>query len=299
MLAQAAIAMTLSRKERAKQAKTIITTTIPALLKADARARRGVEAAELIVDPPPVSGSHGPEPEHGHAEGPDKPSICITVRVADTLAAAALLEPRVAVLSMASPLRPGGGVLTGATSQEESLCSRTTLYPSLREEFYRLPEVGGIYTPDVLVFRGLAGEELPKKDRFYVDVITAAMLRFPDVDGTGQGARYAEEKDREVVVSKMRAVVRILMAKGVERVVLGAWGCGAYGNPVGEIARAWKRVLLGGQGRNKQPEGHKGLVVVFAIKDPRLADEFCQHFGEGVKVERSLSHEENVISQTS
>jgi len=38
---------------------------------------------------------------------------------------------------MASPLRPGGGVLTGATSQEEFLCARTTLYPSLREKFYR------------------------------------------------------------------------------------------------------------------------------------------------------------------
>ncbi len=100
---------------------------------------------------------------------------------------------------MASPLRPGGGVLNGATSQEESLCARSTLLPSLREECYRLPEIGGICSPDVLVFRVPgAGEdkELPKAERFYVDVVSSAMIRFPetteknsqgDVDGDESG----------------------------------------------------------------------------------------------------------------
>ncbi len=106
---------------------------------------------------------------------------------------------------MASPLRPGGGVLSGATSQEESLCARTTLLPSLRDDFYRLPEVGAVYTPDVLVFgrwdadgsgADAVGEEMARRAWFYVDVVSAAMLRFPDVvDGDGDGEkRYASRR---------------------------------------------------------------------------------------------------------
>ncbi|KAJ7660584.1 hypothetical protein B0H17DRAFT_1212523 [Mycena rosella] len=46
----------------------------------------------------------------------------------------------VALLSMVSELHPSGGFLTGASTQEESLCLRTTLYASLHDSFYRLPE---------------------------------------------------------------------------------------------------------------------------------------------------------------
>ncbi|KAI0397747.1 hypothetical protein F5Y17DRAFT_413352 [Xylariaceae sp. FL0594] len=227
---------------------------------------------------------------------------------------------KIGILNMASPLSPGGGFLNGATSQEETLCMRTTLLPALRDEFYRLPELGVVYTPDVLVFRrssshpssapapprttthngeekaegesdedeaGTAKEKdvdvLPKNDRWFVDVVSAAMLRLPDTetetetlseigietnnttsetddDDDGEdnveahshqqhrqqktNRRYTSAADRELVRRKMRAVMRVLASRGCERVVLGAWGCGAYGNPVGEIAEAWRRVLV-------------------------------------------------------
>ncbi|KAK3321838.1 hypothetical protein B0H66DRAFT_514062 [Apodospora peruviana] len=239
---------------------------------------------------------------------------------------------RLGILNMASPLRPGGGVLSGATSQEESLCRRTTLYPSLREEFYRLPEVGGIFTPNVLVFNvdfkdereqlsQSSGHQVKvqdeRKEWFYVDVITAAMLRFPDTGG-GEETCYAEDKDRELVVKKMVAVMRILKAKGVEQVVLGAWGCGAYGNPIGEIARAWRKVLLGHRRRPPPPPGKgkanklaeesemwRDIEVVFAIKDARMARVFAKAFGPelqvlqdeaGAAVDQDDSEENEVVS---
>ncbi|RFU77693.1 tigr02452 family [Trichoderma arundinaceum] len=184
---------------------------------------------------------------------------------------------------MASPLRPGGGVLTGATSQEEWLCSRTTLYPSLREEFYRLPEVGAIYTPDVLVCKMWDSEasDLKPADQFFIDVITAAMLRLPDVERNQDGeAMYSEQKDRDTVLRKMRCVMRILKSQRVNRVVLGAWGCGAYGNPVEEIATAWRRVLLGPKSKKvDRGEVYDDLEVVFAIKDEAMAKKFARIFG--------------------
>ncbi|UKZ52720.1 hypothetical protein TrVGV298_006504 [Trichoderma virens] len=184
---------------------------------------------------------------------------------------------------MASPLRPGGGVLTGATSQEEWLCSRTTLYPSLREEFYRLPEVGAIYTPDVLVCKTWDPEpsDLKPADQFFIDVITAAMLRLPDVETNQHGEMsYSEQKDRDMVLAKMRCVMRTLRSRHINRVVLGAWGCGAYGNPVEEVARAWRRVLLGPQAKRTQTvEVYQDMEVVFAIKDHNMARRFTTAFG--------------------
>ncbi|KAI1336573.1 hypothetical protein F5Y15DRAFT_418879 [Xylariaceae sp. FL0016] len=187
---------------------------------------------------------------------------------------------RIGILNMASPLSPGGGFLNGATSQEASLCMRTTLLPALRDEFYRLPEVSCVFSPDVLVFRSRHAahqkeeeetttddeydnnnnnnsDVLPKRDRFFVDVVSAAMPRHPDTeaDGAEGHPRYARDQERELVGRKMRAVMRVFAAKGCGAVVLGAWGAGAYGNPVGEVARAWRKVLLGGGGGRRRRTG--------------------------------------------
>ncbi|RYP34049.1 hypothetical protein DL768_011072 [Monosporascus sp. mg162] len=305
-----------------------------------------------------------PPPRSGESVGADGGRPRISMRVADTLTVARSLltmtttkgkaedlgnrEARVGILNMASPLAPGGGFLNGSAAQQEegSLCMRTTLLPSLRDGFYRLPELGAVYTPDVLVFRDSAADEdggggdgefplLGKADRWFVDCVSAAMLRMPeteevevgvaaepdpeagdgdgddaDVDagvGVGVGRRrvYADAADRELVRHKMRVVMRVFQAKGVKRVVLGAWGCGAYGNPVEEIAEAWKRVLLGsgregngnGKGRKnaKKEETWEGIEeVMFAIRSAGLAERFATAFGDGLVREEQETHKEAV-----
>ncbi|WAO95913.1 DUF2263 domain-containing protein [Fusarium falciforme] len=295
---------------RAKKAKATLNQTIPQLLSAHPRARRGIEAAELIVNPSPGDRKAEIKKSNGQAESdPPGPRLCL--QVADTLTTARSLlardtpsgvtldlgnkNARVAILNMASPLSPGGGFLNGAGSQEESLCMRTTLLPSLKDEYYRLPEVGAIFTPDVLVFRDEEAEDvLEKNDRFFVNCITAAMLRGPEIDVNelGRGS-YTHEKDRELVLQKMKMVMRICQAKGVKRLVAGAWGCGAYGNPVLEIARAWRKVLLPPRKNSKSKQ--KGTretwdgvdEVVFAIKDAGMAEAFAEAFGEGLMRDES------------
>ncbi|KAI8959891.1 hypothetical protein F5Y11DRAFT_285630 [Daldinia sp. FL1419] len=371
------------RDARAKRAKATINKVIPHLLVAHPRARRGIEASELIIDPSPAlrhelgvkSRQRSRRESTAREDGDEEENLGkedkrkgphVSLRVEDTLDAAysLLLVPgedpssstqrrdlsngiaRVGVLNMASPLSAGGGFLNGASSQEESLCMRSTLLPSLRDEFYRLPELGVVFTPDVLVFRGSAtasglgdrkkrtrGEEdevgeddgggtgnrdtgagrggnedvLPKRDRWFVDVVSAAMIRMPEIeiDEETGFARYTRAADRELAVSKMRAVLRAFAAKGARQIVLGAWGCGAYGNPIGEIASAWRKILLGGskanrgegkqqkrkgtgkekeKGKGKKPSGSDSWDcfenVVFAIKDPGMAQAFATAFGE-------------------
>jgi len=199
------------------------------------RAQAGVAGAQLLRERPQTRSSMASSP---------RPAI--SVIDSDTLDAAQTLHmahpgDRIAVLSMASPLRPGGGVLTGATSQEESLFMRSTLYPSLREEFYRIPDDALIYTSDVLVFRAQNLSPLPKSDRFFIDIISCAALRFPEVED----GRYAVEADREVMVMKVRLIIRAASMKGCKRIVLGALGCGAYSNPIREVAEIFRRVIYG------------------------------------------------------
>ncbi|KAK5653726.1 hypothetical protein OQA88_7882 [Cercophora sp. LCS_1] len=263
---------------RAKKARATINKLIPSLLSTHPRARDGIAASQLLT--PSTFSFTSPPSSSSKNEAP-----AITLRVCTTLSAAHTLvstdlsnrRARVAVLNMASPLSPGGGFLNGATAQEEYLCMRTTLLPSLRDEFYRLPEVGVVWTPDVLVFRDDKGEDLKKGERWFVDVVSGAMLRGPETEGE----RYASARDREVVEEKMRFLMGVLKEKGTKKVVLGAWGCGAYGNPVGEVARAWRAVLLSGKGWGVEE-------VVFAISERGVAERFGEAFGEGmVKVEEA------------
>ncbi|KAK4975554.1 hypothetical protein LTR28_009393 [Elasticomyces elasticus] len=319
------------RADRAKRAKDTVNRVIPDLFRASPRARHGPHRAELVVDPPmnPLPSIATP---HGDAEAmPDVPErMRIHLQCTDTLTAAAQLarpssrpvsswaaaapapkcpnKSKIVLLNMASPLRAGGGFLDGANGQEEFLCMRTTLYPSLWDDFYRLPDVGGVYTPDVLVYRDSTAEagDLPKTQRYFVDVISAGMLRFPQVQhGRARAGGDEEEeagscscgvsycdRDRELVTRKMRAVLRMAQTKRADKLVLGAWGCGggALANPVKEVARLWKKVLCGSARDRRRQQGGGGggggeswhgiRDVVFAIADRGLAREFEKCFAD-------------------
>ncbi|KZL80805.1 hypothetical protein CI238_01855 [Colletotrichum incanum] len=292
---------------RAKKAKVTLNQLIPSLLPTHPRARRGVDTAELIVEPKPMTGQLASS-NHTAGDISYNGSLPrIRLQVADTLTTARSLvveksisdrpvdlsnkETRVAILNMASPLTPGGGFVNGASSQEESLCMRTTLLPSLKDEYYRLPELGAIYTSDVLVFRDEdSSEVLEKKNRWFVDCISAAMLRNPETDRDEMSgfSYYVHEKDRQLILEKMKVVLRVCQMKGIKKIVLGAWGCGAYGNPVAEVAKAWRKALVprnDAKGKKKlNKETWIGIEdVVFAIKDPGMADAFEEAFGKGIE----------------
>lgn len=288
------------RDERAKRARDTKNKVIPELLRSCPRAKHGIAKAELIVDPPPVHESQIPNGSTwlGATEQCLRPDLKIRIQPLDTLTAASRLsekpslptrgvpavksrpsKPNVAILNMGSALRPGGGFLDGANSQEEFLCARTTVYPSLWDSFYRLPDVSGIYTPDVMVFRDNLPEahDLPKRDRYFVDVISSSMFRFSDAraEGCSCGVSYCD-RHRDVVLRKMKAVLRIAQSKGIEKLVLGAWGCGAHGNPVKEVAKHWRKVIAGAP-RQRRPNSERweGInEIVFAIPDRTMLREF-------------------------
>lgn len=260
--------------------KKIINNTIPRILKSDSRASAGVENAINLrggIDLPKLAVNPARD-----SDGPSPSPLTVRLVKMDTLDAANLLlqenpKAKVAVLNMASPTQPGGGVLSGARAQEESLCLRSTLYPSLKPEWYRHKLNTVIYTPDVLVFKGSEStmETLDAKDRFYVDVITVAAMRRPEtvqveVEGGGSELRYGDTADEEMMTVKIKYIMRVAVKMGITHLVLGAFGCGAFKNPVAQVAAMMRKQVLGkGDGGKHQEDWRAaGLEeVVFAILD--------------------------------
>jgi uncharacterized protein (TIGR02452 family) len=141
----------------------------------------------------------------------------------------------VGCLNFASAKNPGGGFLNGSEAQEESLARSSGLYRCLVEaqDFYDFHRGQGdllyshraIFSPAVPVFRddrgGLLAEPYP------VSFVTAAA---PNAGAMrGDGPRL--ERLPEVLSERAARVLALFAASGVRRLVLGAWGCGVFGNP--------------------------------------------------------------------
>ena len=163
---------------------------------------------------------------------------------------------RVAVLNLASDTKPGGGWLNGAMAQEEALCYRSSLSLSLHKNYYPWGPLQGVYTRDVVIIRSstdnghkLLAPDTPAGDLPVVSALSVAAIRRPrlsDAQVLGGGDKrqvFADGTDRALTKKKMRLSLRMAAARGHDRLVLGALGCGAFHNPVKEVADCWKEVL--------------------------------------------------------
>ena len=175
----------------------------------------------------------------------------------------------VLILNMANAYHSGGGWEQGALAQEEALCYRSSLSFTLKISFYPIPEFGGIYSPTVVVIReGMAqGHKLldltKPEDLPVVSCVSVAAIRDPDiVRDTAGRERYRRSRDRDTMKEKMRVVLRIAVLNKHRVLVLGALGCGAFGNPNVEVAQCWKEVF-----KEREFGGGWWETVVFAVME--------------------------------
>lgn len=162
----------------------------------------------------------------------------------------------ICVLNMASSRNPGGGVWGGAGAQEEYLFRCTDYYRFLyqyanhfaprayhvqRNAHHRYPLdplYGGIYSHGVTVFRdteanGYALLDSPVRLNF----VAVAAFHFNErCDAIPQP--YVEPtKD------KIRLMLRLAANNGQRRLVLGAFGCGAFHNEPHHMAQLFRQVI--------------------------------------------------------
>lgn len=175
--------------------------------------------------------------------------ICkISVTNKDSFQAAAELEDPL-VMNFANAHVAGGGFKLGANAQEEALCRCSTLYASISSskaaEMYRynnthLGMVESDYmllSPEVCVFRSADCELLEKPFR-------AAVITVPAPNKRCAALLAGEKKIAETMTRRIRIMLRIAAKNKYKNLVLGAWGCGAFGNPPEKVSGYFRNVLV-------------------------------------------------------
>lgn len=195
-----------------------------------------------------------------------------TVRVTNESTMAAMhrlaVEERlraVAALNFASARNPGGGYRNGAVAQEEALARSSGLVPTLeqswtyydqnRKQDSLLYTDHAIWSPRVPFFADDAGTLLPEP--YLADIIT--------MPAPNAGAMRTESDLLGVIPTfqrRIRWILALAISKQVRHLVLGAWGCGAFGNQPDLVARLFGEALAPDQPWRRGLES-----VTFAIID--------------------------------
>lgn len=164
-------------------------------------------------------------------------------------------QSKLAILNFASARNPGGGFLNGAKAQEEDLCRCSGLYPCLLQcmEYYEVNRLHtsllytdyAIYSPEVPFFRTSSHGALLDSP-FLVSVITApAPNSGPYLKSKPSGLEDIEK----TFLRRWKNVLRIAKDQQIEYLILGAWGCGAFGgDPLVASVTAKEAILAEGGG---------------------------------------------------
>ena len=150
-------------------------------------------------------------------------------------------------LNFANGVNPGGGFLHGARAQEEAICRSSCLYQTLlgdpmydahRER--ELPDSTDwtIYSPNVPIFRSDEGDELSQP--WLLSILTCAAPYAPEIGQPESG---------DLLEKRINRVLEIARCLGYTSMVLGAWGCGAFGNDIKRTASDFRSSLESDLGR--------------------------------------------------
>lgn len=197
----------------------------------------------------------------------NKPEIEVTDETTQIAAGRLFAENQdgLVLLNFASARNPGGGFINGAKAQEEDLTRCSTLYNCLlsqtayyeanRNQQSMLYTDHVIYSPKVPWFRTRSRDE--PNQLFFASVITAP------APNANQAIKRGERADaiEHALNRRCGQVLGVARDNGCKNLVLGAWGCGVFGNDPTMVAKSFKYWL------NTPAFSSAFNKVVFAVYD--------------------------------
>jgi uncharacterized protein (TIGR02452 family) len=201
-------------------------------------------------------------------------------------------ENKVCALNFANGQTVGGGYKNGATAQEEDLCRQfptlySTLYNAAKEGMYHFgpstalsPSEPERYS-DVLFTAGLTLARSGAEDGYRLldrsEEVEVAM-----VAAAAPNIRFAKEiSDKKLICNTMESIFTapFVWLPETNVLILGAWGCGAFGGNPKEIAELFVRVLWSDRKlANLYKEIHFAIPKLSTTDDNH--DEFLKVFRE-------------------
>jgi uncharacterized protein (TIGR02452 family) len=178
------------------------------------------------------------------------------------------------ILNFANPITPGGGFLNGALAQEETLCRSSGLYATLLDDpMYpyhkgrfdsRMASDWAILSPNVPFFRTDDGTF--EASLWLGSVLTCAA---PQAD-------YAEEGQVDALMRRrIPRILDIMATHGYTDIILGAWGCGAFGCDPKSIGKIFVDTI-------RDQFAGKFRTVIFAIVDDSMNRRLLKPFVDAV-----------------
>lgn len=176
-------------------------------------------------------------------------------------------QGKIGCLNFASAKNPGGGFLSGAQAQEESLARASSLYPTLTKYLSEMYEYNRscktllysdymIYSPNVVFFKNDADELL--ETPYTMDILTSPSVNIGAMKQNSNELFLAEE----TMLSRIDKILSVFLMQKVENIILGAWGCGVFQNDPQDVARYFAHFLKDG---GKYEKCFK--TVIFAVFD--------------------------------
>lgn len=173
-------------------------------------------------------------------------------------------DKKIAVLNFASATNPGGGVKNGSSAQEENLCRCSTLYPTLDQKrmwdlYYSVNRAQSdplhtdacIYSPGIVICK--TNESIPQRlledDFVSVDVITCAAPNLREKPSnaynpdSGDAVHISSDELYKLHLKRAKHILHIAAYNGVDMLILGAFGCGAFQNDPSVVAKAYHDAL--------------------------------------------------------
>ena len=157
-------------------------------------------------------------------------------------------DERILVLNLANPVNPGGGVRNGAKAQEEDLCRKSSLLLSLEgakaAPYYKYNRSLNTYMgsdsvmihPQVEIIKDENGDLLDESVIVAVMTCAAPMLRY--------GMEGMNQKQYEgMMLQRITGMLKVAAYSGYRRLVLGAFGCGAFRNDARMVSDLFYKAL--------------------------------------------------------
>ncbi len=149
------------------------------------------------------------------------------------------------VLNFSSYKNPGGMFLKGSKAQEECLCHESFLYNVLKEKqsFYDYNKTKlnrslytnrAIYSPNVLFMRDSQTKSC--------DVLTCASPNRTSFIKYNSGASNEAWNNRELE-ERIKFIAKIVSDKNLDVLILGAYGCGVFGQDARLVASYFKKAF--------------------------------------------------------
>jgi len=184
-----------------------------------------------------------PEPEQPH------PIFTTLIEVTNETTAQAAVrwiaegKTDIVALNFASARNQGGGFLSGAIAQEEDLCRCSGLYACLKRkpQFYNENILiddsfytdGIIYSPKVPFFRN--EYNLFLEEPFELSIVSAPAPNLRAIQAAMEPQDLTDVL-YEIICRRAKKVLQVAALEGHKNIILGAWGCGAFGNDPKQVA---------------------------------------------------------------